>query len=194
MAISDHPDIQARKSVARRAVGAKSCSWSDGQKLEAVTTYLMIGNLAATARILKIPEETMRHWRRSTWWVDIESELKTQDELQLSARLKKIVDKSIDAVEDRLEHGDFVYDQKTGQMRRKPVAMRDAHKVSMDLIDKRNLLLNNNKTVQTDEQMSDKLLKMMQQFAEFAQGKLDKNNIVEDVEIKEVPNEDDNAE
>ena len=179
MAISDHPDIQARKSVARRAVGAKSCSWSDGQKLEAVTTYLMIGNLAATARILKIPEETMRHWRRSTWWVDIESELKTQDELQLSARLKKIVDKSIDAVEDRLEHGDFVYDQKTGQMRRKPVAMRDAHKVSMDLIDKRNLLLNNNKTVQTDEQMSDKLLKMMQQFADFAQNKLQKNNTVE---------------
>lgn len=60
-------------------------------------------------------------------------DLRVQEDLQLSSRLRKIVDKSYDVVEDRLENGDFVYNQKTGQLRRKPVSMRDAHKVAMDL-------------------------------------------------------------
>lgn len=158
--------------------------WSDTQKLEAVQTYLMLGNVCMTGRVLKIPEETVRRWRKTTWWKEIEGELRIQDEMQLSARLKRVMEKSLDAVDERLEKGDYVYNQKTGEMRRKPVSMRDAHKVSMDLIDKRNLLLNRNKPDASEEQMNDKLLKMMKQFADFAQGKLDKNNIV-DIQIKE---------
>lgn len=153
--------------------------WSDTQKLEAVQTYLMLGNVCMTGRVLKIPEETVRRWRKTTWWKEIEGELRIQDEMQLSARLKRVMEKSLDAVDERLEKGDYVYNQKTGEMRRKPVSMRDAHKVSMDLIDKRNLLLNRNKPDASEEQMNDKLLKMMKQFADFAQGKLDKNNIVD---------------
>lgn len=189
MSISDSEFAQSHKSVARRNYGAEGFRWSDSQKLEAVTTYLMLGNLRLTAAVLKIPEETVRTWRKSTWWKDIEGELRIQDELQLSARLKKVMEKSLEAVDDRLDNGDYVYDQKTGQMRRKPVSMRDAHKVSMDLIEKRNLLLNNNQPAPSDEQMSDKLLKMMKQFAEFAQGKLDKNNTIDAVDV--VPKGDD---
>jgi len=165
----------------------KATWWSDKQKLETVQTFLMLGNLAMTARVLKIPEETVYRWRKTSWWKEIEGELKTQDELQLSARLKRVMEKTLDAVDDRLEHGDYVYNQKTGEMRRKPVSMRDAHKVSMDLIDKRDLLARRNQTDASEEQMSDKLLKMMKQFADFAQGKLVENNTVEaeDVEIKD---------
>lgn len=186
MAISDSEHRQAQKSKVRRSMTNPDDRswWSDTQKLEAVQTYLMLGNVCMTGRVLKIPEDTVRRWRKTTWWKEIEGELRVQDEMQLSARLKKVMEKSLDAVDERLEHGDYVYNQKTGEMRRKPVSMRDAHKVSMDLIDKRQLILNKNKPDASEEQMNDKLLKMMKQFADFAQGKLDKNNIV-DVNIKE---------
>ena len=190
MALSDHPTRQGKISKVRHTAShteeGKHAWWSDKQKLEAVQSYLLFGAIATTARVLKIPEQTMRNWKNTSWWKEIEGELKAQDEMQLSARLKKVMEKSLDAVDERLENGDFVYDQKTGQMRRKPVNMRDAHKVSMDLIDKRTLLQNRNQPTASEEQMSDKLLKMMKQFADFATGKLEQNNVV-DVEFKETP-------
>lgn len=192
MAISDNTNRQAIRSKVRRtqadAAEGVATWWSDKQKLETVQTYLMLGNAAMTARVLKIPEDTVYRWRKSAWWKEIEGELRVQDELQLSARLKKIVVSSLDAVEERLEHGDYVYDQKSGQMRRKPVSMKDAHKVSMDLIEKKHLIDNRNAPSASEEQMQDKLLKMMIQFSEFAQGKLAENNTieVEDVKIKVV--------
>ncbi len=190
MAISDKPNRQMQRSKVRRSMTNPDDRswWSDTQKLEAVQTYLMLGNAAMTGRVLKIPEETVRRWRKTTWWKEIEGELRIQDEMLLSARMKKILDKTLDAVDDRLERGDFVYDQKSGEMRRKPVSMKDAHKVSMDLIDKRNLLLNKNQPEGSQEQANDKLLKLMKQFSDFAQGKLMENNTI-DVEAKEL-NED----
>lgn len=193
MAISDNPSRQAQKSKVRRSMTNPEDRswWSDTQKLEAVQTYLMLGNVCMTGRVLKIPEETVRRWRKTTWWKEIEGELRIQDEMQLSARLKKIVEKTLDAVDDRLDHGDYVYDQKTGQMRRKPVSMKDAHKVAMDLVDKRDKILNRHQPDASEEQMNDKLLKMMKQFADFAQGKLVQNSTVEaeDVEVKMVSDE-----
>ena len=188
MALSDSIKRQKAVSGVRRVAADDGPTWwSDKQKLETVQTFMMFGNLAMTARILKIPENTVRQWRKSTWWQEIEGELRVQDELQLSARLKKIMENSLDAVEDRLEKGDYIFDQKTGQMKRKPVGLKDAHKVTMDLIDKRNIILNRTAPLASEEQMSDKLLKMMKQFADFAEGKLTENKTIDvvDVEIKE---------
>ena len=196
MALSDSTKRQTTRSGVRRlATDEGPTWWSDKQKLETVQTFMMFGNLAMTSRILKIPENTVRQWRKSSWWQEIEGELRVQDELQLSARLKKVMENSLDAVEDRLEKGDYVFDQKTGQMKRKPVNMKDAHKVSMDLIEKRNLILNRTAPLASEEQMSDKLLKMMKQFADFAQGKLTENKIVDvtDVIIVEDNTKDSNA-
>lgn len=175
------------RQLARRPMTAEGRWWSDGQKLEAVKTYLMTGNIAMTARILKIPEDTLRRWVKSTWWTEIVDDLRTQDELQLSTRFKKIVEKTLEVVEDRLENGDFVYDQKTGAMRRKPVAMRDAHKVGLDLDAKRDLILGRQAPQASNEQIDAKLSKLAQSFADIVNGRkaLDPANVV-DVETKEV--------
>lgn len=175
------------RQLARRPMSAEGKWWSDGQKLEAVKTYLMTGNIAMTARILKIPEDTLRRWVKSVWWTEIVADLRTQDELQLSTRFKKIVEKTLEVVEDRLENGDFVYDQKTGAMRRKPVAMRDAHKVGLDLDAKRDLILGRQAPQASNEQIDAKLSKLAQSFADIVNGRkaLDTSQAI-DVESKEV--------
>lgn len=185
MALSDAESLKDRKTR-RRAVSAKGTHWSDGQKLEAVQTYLMLGSVRMTAASLKIPEITLKVWRASTWWKDLESELKIQDELQLSTRLKKIAEKSFAAVEDRLEHGNFVFDQKTGKIRRIPVNLKDAHKVALDSIQQKELIGKKHVDVANDGQILDKLEQLANKFAEMASDKFkqinDENRTIEMVE------------
>lgn len=185
--LSDDKNL-AQRQLPRRPISGEGKWWSDNQKLEAVKTYLITGNVAMTARILKIPEDTLRRWVKTTWWTEIVDDLRTQDELQLSTRFKKIVEKTLEVVEDRLEHGDFVYDQKTGAMRRKPVAMRDAHKVGLDLDAKRDLILGRQAPAASNEQIDAKLSKLAQSFADIVNGRKALENPI-DVEVKVVSDE-----
>lgn len=144
--------------------------YSDSQKLEAVTTFLMLGSLLMVSTVLKININTLKLWRKSEWWKEVEQDLRIQEDLQLSKRLQNIVNKSLSVVEDRLESGDFVYDQKTGEMRRRPVAMRDAHKVMLDLSDKREVLIDrhvSNESV-TQDKIESTLKTLAEEFARIS--------------------------
>lgn len=173
--LSDAESKKGRKSVPSRSIAAETNrSWSDAQKLEAIQSYLVLGNLALTSRLLGIPEVTLRVWKTKDWWKDQVAELKAQEKFELSAKMKKIVNASLAVVEDRLENGDFQFDQKTGQTVRKPVNMKDAHKVAVDLQQRQEML---EKTaieeVQQDSSVEDKLLKLAEKFADMATKKID---------------------
>jgi transposase-like protein len=167
--------------------------WSDKQKIEAVQSYLLLGNLAMTARMLGIPEITLRVWKTKEWWKDTVTELKSQEKVEMSNRLRKIVDASLAVVEDRLVNGDYQFDQKSGTVVRKPVAMKDAHKVATDMQDRRELIdkaVSGEKDTST-EGIETKLLALANKFAEFAtksiNQKVNEHRTVdaEDVIIKE---------
>ena len=144
--------------------------YSDSQKIEAVTTWLMVGSLTMVSSLLKININTLKVWKKTEWWKEVEQDLRIQEDLQLSKRLQNIVNKSLSVVEDRLESGDFVYDQKSGEMRRKPVNMRDAHKVMLDLSDKREVLVDRhvaNESITADK-IETTLKNLADEFARIA--------------------------
>ena len=192
--LSDTPSMKSRKRNQDRSILAKTNkSWSDNQKMEAVQSYLLLGNLAMTGRILGIPEITLRVWKRSEWWKDAVAEIKSQEKVELSGKMKKLLDASLSVVEDRLINGDYQFDQKTGQVVRKPVNMKDAHKVAMDMQERQEML---DKALAEKEDTSDsgiesRVLKLAEQFAEMAskkiQQKVDDSRTIEavDVEVKE---------
>jgi len=152
-----------------RAVGAKTnIRWADSQKIEAATTYLVTGNMRMVAHMLKIPEVTLYSWKKTEWWAEIIKEIKGQENLVLSNKLKKIVDKSLELVSDRLENGDFIYDQKAGKLVRKPMAAKDLHKIAVDMIDKQAVLENKESVTIAEENVASKLEKLAQQFEQFA--------------------------
>lgn len=173
--LSDAESKKNRKSVPIRSINADTNrSWSDAQKLEAIQSYLVLGNLALTSRLLGIPEITLRVWKTKDWWKDQVAELKAQEKFELSAKMKKIVNASLAVVEDRLEHGDFQFDQKTGQTVRKPVNMKDAHKVAVDLQQRQEMLEKvSTEETQQDTSVEDKLLKLAEKFADMATKKID---------------------
>lgn len=162
---------QKNRSRYKPALG--NVHWSDKQKQEAVNSYLLLGNLALTARLLNIPEITLRVWKTQEWWKNAVEEVNLQEKVELSARVKKLVDASMSVVEDRLANGDYQYDQKTGQMIRKPVAMKDAHKVATDMLNQQEMLKKDKREVQTEDHVEDKLLKLAEKFADMATKKID---------------------
>ena len=168
MALSDSPKGEEFK-IRRRGVNQPHKNWSDAQKIEAVTLWLSMGNLRLVAATLRIPEPTVRQWRTTQWWRDIAAEIQLQDNIQLSATAKNIIDKSLSVIADRLEQGDWIYDQKTGQIKRKPVAMKDALAVADRMMDKKEKLDKLEVTSATSESIEQKLDKLMQRFAQAAQ-------------------------
>lgn len=131
---------------------------------------MVLGSLKLVAGALKIPFDTLKVWKTSEWWKTVEEDLRVQDDLQLSSRLQKIVNKSYDVIEDRLDNGDFVYDQRSGKMRRKPVAMRDAHRVAVDLMEKRDVILERHMDGNsvTKDKIEDTLADLARNFAKIA--------------------------
>jgi hypothetical protein len=146
-------------------------SWSDSQKIEAVTTYLKLGNITRTSEVLKIPRPTIVSWRATEWWKDLEKDLRAEENLVLSSTMKGLVDKSLLAVEDRLDKGDWVYDNKQGKAVRKPVSMKDALSVSTNLIDKRMAIASTESYTVANDSIAEKLSKLAKSFEEFASAK-----------------------
>jgi len=189
MALSDSVREQDKARKTRSITAETNKRWSDKQKLEAVKTYLVSGNLALTSRMLGIPEITLRVWKTTNWWTEVVNDLKVQDKIELSGKLKRIMEAAHQVVENRLVNGDAVLIPKTGEIVMKPVSMKDAHRVAVDMLNQREMVEKLQVGTATTEDNTDKLQMLAEKFATFATMKieqtLDKTRTidVEDVTI-----------
>lgn len=146
--------------------------WPETKKIEAVTTYLTTGSWVITSSMTGIPEITLKQWAKKPWWLEYKQDIQAQETITLDKKLEKVMDKALDAVTDRLDNGEFVYDEKTGKIKRVPAKLRDTNKVLTDMIDKRTLLKKLAKpTEETKPITADHLVQLAQAFAKFSSGK-----------------------
>ena len=118
----------------------KKAHWTSNQKLQAVSTYLMLGNMAETAIVTGIPLPTLKLWKTTDWFKEYSLQLQTEDVQQMDSNLKRVIGKALKTVEDRLENGDAQFDQKTGEIVRVPVKAHVALKITTDLMTKQDKL------------------------------------------------------
>lgn len=167
---------------------AKYKHYSDRAKTEAVTAFLTLGSLQLVSDALKIPLPTLQSWRNTAWWGEVVQEVKSTENLVLSARLRKVFEKSLDIVEDRLEHGDFFYDQKLGQLVRKDVNLRDAANIAQMASQQRINILSQEQHQVAQETMQQKLDKLAESFASWAKmPKKEELIVVEEIDEGEPP-------
>ena len=155
--------------------------YSEVKKIEVVTTYLALGKAPMVEAVTGVPRQTIRVWKMQPWWKELVDEIQSDETQELSSKLTKIIDRSLDVVVDRIEHGDFLLDSRTGQVRRVPVKLRDVHRVSTDLIDKRQLLKKKQNIESDKSTVEDIMKKLADQFSEFVQlqVKKDKEKVIE---------------
>jgi len=145
--------------------------WSESQKIEAVTTWLALGNLAQSAAVLDIPIATIKRWRYSDWWKKIEEDLRQEESLGLNARLKKVISKALDVTEDRLSNGNYQFNQKTGELVRVPVNIKDASRVANDMMNRSDIIEEKPIQQQIEKTVDDRLAKLAEDFKRFATAK-----------------------
>jgi len=182
--LSDSIQMKSRKLKKKRPINAMTNKYySDRQKIEAVTTYLMLGgNAALTAKSLNISIPTMYSWTKTEWWNELVNSIRKEEKLQLSARLKKIVESSWEVVGDRLERGDWILNNKTGELIRKPVSLRDASKVAVDAAILRDRLDVGDSFSTQNDAIEEKLSKLAKAFTDLSKG-ITNSQAIEDANI-----------
>ena len=119
-----------------------------------------------------VPTQTIRHWRTMDWFKDLVSELQREDDHEADAKLTKLFNKALDNVVDRLENGDFMFDKESNSFVRKPLATKDVIKIADTMFDKRRLIRGEPTTISAkQEQVTDRLAKLAEEFARFVKAK-----------------------
>lgn len=147
--------------------------WDKKKQLEAVTTYLATGSIAETSRIINVPYRTVQSWKlESEWWPKVVEEIQSGENQKIDQKMSKIIDKTLEKLVERIEDGDYMYDQKTGRMVKVPLKARDLERITSGLFDKRQLIRKQPTNIKADpSNQADRLLKLAEQFASFAAGK-----------------------
>lgn len=143
-------------------------NWTWDSKVAFVQRMLVHGNIRKASEELGIPINTFNNWRNADWFQPLIAEVKLQQKLETSNKLNQVVERALDIVMDRMVNGDYVLNNKTGEVIRKPVQLRDASRVATDILGKK-LILEKTQTeehVQVDT-VNDTLKKLASEFAKF---------------------------
>ena len=175
---------QSRRTapIVKGRVKGKRDHYTEKEKINACCVFAVSGNSRRTAEITKVPEATIRAWKQTIWWQEITVRIYEEQDEGLSSKLTSLVDKAVEAINDRLEHGDYLYNPKKDKLVRKPIGARDLATITIMAVDKRQLLrgepTSRVEKVSVDERMKD----LAMQFKKFALSK----EIIQDTSIDEV--------
>jgi hypothetical protein len=153
--------------------------WSEKKRLEALTTWLALGNIRMTAAQINVPYETVKKWYASEWWKETVESLRNEETQVLDNKLSKAMDKALEKVTDMLDNGEYIYDQKTGKVKRMPVKLRDANVAFNNLLDKRQLIRKLPTKITEASNTQAQLQNLADQFAAFVKGKEIKEKQIE---------------
>jgi hypothetical protein len=148
----------------------KTKHYSLDKKLQAVASYRILGNSSLVSAVIKVPPETIRWWKTQPWWSDLEAQMNEEENVKKNVALKKIIDKSLELISDRLENGDYVFDQKTGEVKRKPVGLRDLSKVANEMMVQQAETAKVNAPTTSKQTIEEALKKIATEFANLARG------------------------
>jgi hypothetical protein len=107
-------------------------------ELEAVRLYAESGSLASVSRELGIAIYELQKLQRTSWWQAELAALRREESAMKNARLTRIHNLTLEALEDRLEHGDLVMKGR-GFVRAK-LSGRDLARISEAVFKQRQLL------------------------------------------------------
>lgn len=84
----------------------------------------MLGNLVQTAEETGIPVDTLKSWKKQSWWPRMMAQVKGEANASLAARYRKIVERTQQKLLERVENGDITLG-KDGEQVVLPVRAKD---------------------------------------------------------------------
>ena len=107
-------------------------SWE--KRMDVVSRYMLLGNMRVVSEQTGVAYATLAEWKRQDWWPDMVDQIRRQKKSKTNEHITKILNTSFEVLQDRLENGDWVLNNKTGQIVRKPVGVKDATTIANQLM------------------------------------------------------------
>ena len=159
--------------------------WDEETKRTVVQMFDKGATNREVSEITGVYIDNLMMWKKTDWYKQYQDELRKEKRQELNSRLSAIVNAALSKIEDRLENGDYVLNNKTGEIVRKPVSLRDANLVAKDLLGEQ---LKIHKMDQNQLEFSssaqDILKGLAKEFAKFNQRL--KREGAEDIQFREV--------
>lgn len=153
-------------------------TYTDSEKFKAVALYISLGTLTAVASEMQIPRNTIKEWKEKDWWKKYERQIKNEENSLLSAKYRKIVQKTQDQILNRLEEGDTIV-LKDGTQHKIPIRAKELAVIAAVSTDK---ILGIDRIQETREetQSIEEHLKMLaEEFKKFQHAKSKPVNIID---------------
>ena len=155
-------------------------------KVDACTLYCIYGDFDKVSELTKVPAEKLRGWHQEPWWVEIQKQVYVEQNENLSSRINQVLDKSLEEIADRLEHGDVFFDRKNGSFRRKPVDTKTLAILFDNLTTKRQLVRGEPTSISAKIGVEDRLAQLADSFEKFAKSRLIENGIVVQESLEDI--------
>ena len=173
-----------RKEINKKKTHSRNTHWSQKQRFNCVVTYLLTGTVPSTAAATGIPFDTVKRWKKTTWWKEMEQEIRASRNMQINSKLSKVTDLALKNLEDRIEKGDFYFNPKTKTITRVPVNAKTLNTISKDSIDREVILsklIENKPEERKEEDIKTRLDNLMDEFRKFAKkgNQLKKGEIID---------------
>ncbi len=87
---------------------AKRRSYSEEDRLKAVTAFVLCGTIEGAARQVGIPASTIYNWRERnpSWWEKSTERAWELIDPEIQAKMLKVIQRGLDEAADRLDNGD----------------------------------------------------------------------------------------
>lgn len=150
----------------------KNPNWfSMDRKVEACTLYAVYGSVEEVSKITNIPENHIRAWKQESWWIDLTKQIYVEQNETLGAQINTVLDKTLVHLQDRLENGDYIYDRKSGELKRKPVDTKVLSILFDNLAVQRRLNRGEPTSISKAIGVDERLKKLQDQFEKFSKAK-----------------------
>jgi len=151
-------------------------SWD--KRMDAVARYMLLGNMRVVSEQVGVTYNTLVEWKRSSWWPEMVETIRRQKKGKTNQSITKIIEQSLDVIEDRLENGDFIMNNKTGEIVRKPVGVREATTIAHQLLQRQTAIEElENKMSRSEDTVQETLTLLAKEFQKW--NKTKKNNAEE---------------
>jgi len=172
-----------RLSEAKHHVKGKR--WSEAKKLEAITYYMVLGNLEKVEAFTGVPKSTIHVWKGTEWWQEGLRQVRTEQNDEVDSAMTEIMHKALGKISTMVDDGEIKRDNKTGEFYNLPVGIKDLSIASAIMFDKRQLLRGQAtqriEKVTVDQRLDDMALK----FKQFSSATEIEGELIED----DTPNE-----
>lgn len=151
-------------------------SWE--KRMEVVSRYMLLGNMRVVSEQTNIPYNTLVEWKKSEWWPELVDQLRRQKKGKTNESITKLIEQSMDVMQDRLENGDFILNNKTGEIVRKPVGIKEATTIATQLLQRQAVIEQMEQKLTSDKDtVADTLTLLAKEFQKW--NRTNKNNAEE---------------